>query len=141
MLGYGSKHSLLTVACCFCSATAPERGRFSYMGSRGGALWQRVVFRLPRSDGSSRARLTIEHSCGRVEERETEFFDHLEAELKRFRLPETEKDNAALPFDFLGGYVGYLSYEMKVRRLEARAAFASGCCVATRATTMRCFRF
>ncbi len=96
------------------SATAPERGRFSYMGSRGGALWQRVVFRLSRVDGGSRARLAVEDALGRVEEREGSFFDHLEAELRRFRLPTADKSLAALPFDFLGGFVGYIGYEMKV---------------------------
>ena len=72
------------------SATAPDRGRFSFMGGRGGSLWRRVEFRLPPpAAGSAAAQqqqqqqqqagtLTLTAADGSREQLRTPFFAWLE---------------------------------------------------------------
>jgi para-aminobenzoate synthetase len=59
-----------------------------------------------RYDVGARA-LTIERPAGREQRRER-VLDHCERELARLRADAPE-----LPFDFIGGYAGYLGYELK----------------------------
>lgn len=152
---------------------AEDRGRFSYMGGRGGALWRRVTYRLPppssplppagaaqmdatENGGSSSgaegagasgaadncgASGSASHSatatgprtaaardaCGEVIEEWADghvvssrqpFFEYLERQLaapgQRLVLdPADPADASNLPFDFWGGFAGYLGYELK----------------------------
>lgn len=94
------------------------------MGGAGGPLWQRVTYWLPppeplaqpsRSPTSVAAegKLIIEDSAGIVNTTETRFFDWLEEQLRSRRCRRPEETAAGLPFDFWGGFVGYLGYELK----------------------------
>ena len=119
---------------CFWLDTADEsKGRFSFMGARGGPLWRRALFDLapaPRdamtadADGtrrfgaaSSRRRapgvLRVENARGDVttETLERGFVAWLDDHLRRRTV--RAKDAASLPFDFRCGFVGYLGYEMR----------------------------
>ena len=102
-----------------------DRGRFSYMGSAGGPLWQRVTYWLPPPEEPSHAdvspaiapvggTLVTVNSAGSTNSRTgTCFFDWLDRELGEDRCRRSVEASAALPFDFWGGYVGYLGYELK----------------------------
>ncbi|WP_019928459.1 aminodeoxychorismate synthase component I [Nocardia sp. BMG111209] len=76
-------------------------GRFSYLGDASGPAAEVIRYRV--GDGHVRVR-TGEGECsapGTV-------LDYLAAELDRRRIEFPD-----VPFDFAGGYVGYLGYEMK----------------------------
>lgn len=99
------------------SSVEKERARFSFMGGKGGSLWKQLTYRL--SDQSDRTHkgggyLSIEdaHSCTRSSFLEEGFLDFLKKELLSFRY--TEEDYEGLPFDFHGGYIGYMGYNLKV---------------------------
>ena len=102
----------------------PERGRFSYMGGRGGALWQRILYHTSssRSADVPTAGCTATHQgvvstedAGGVrhEVAVPSFFCWLEQRLAQLRLSQQGSAAATLPFDFWGGFVGYLGYELK----------------------------
>ena len=56
----------------------------------------------------------VEESTGKVSSTTgTCFFDWLDGELGERRCRRPAEAAAALPFDFWGGYVGYLAYELK----------------------------
>ncbi|KAK9835181.1 hypothetical protein WJX81_004045 [Elliptochloris bilobata] len=96
-------------------SAATDRGRFSYMGARGGPLWRRVTYRLPAAGApgpSNPGALELVDACGRQQRLRTTFLDWLEGELARWRVVDT-RAAAALPFDFWGGCIGYLGYELK----------------------------
>ncbi|KAG1659328.1 hypothetical protein FOA52_010376 [Chlamydomonas sp. UWO 241] len=105
------------------SSSAPDRGRFSYMGGRctGGPLWRRITYRLPppdASDACSHARLPMgtleeEDASGRVTSTSTHFLPYLDDLLRRHRLSVAPGDADQLPFNFWGGLVGYLGFELK----------------------------
>lgn len=120
---------------CFWLDTADEtKGRFSFMGGRGGALWRRVQYRLGapasserenvsgkvswRAGGASAATradgtLVVADADGRVVATRLEngFVEWMNDELESRRL--SGADASALPFEFHGGFVGYLGYEMR----------------------------
>ena len=121
---------------CFWLDTADEsKGRFSFMGGRGGKMWRRATFKLAhapecrdhtagdekvrwRVGGVSCARrapgtLTIEDASGTktTSTLERGFVQWLDDELRRRDVSKT--DASALPFDLHGGFVGYLGYEMR----------------------------
>lgn len=106
---------------CFvvvCSSSAPDRGRFSFMGGRGGPLWRRITYSLPHPDGCAEpapgGTAAIEDAQGRaqVHELQGSFWDLLEQELASFKSSQGFLD---LPFEFWGGWVGYLGYELKAQ--------------------------
>ncbi|KAJ4720812.1 Aminodeoxychorismate synthase, chloroplastic [Melia azedarach] len=99
------------------SSIEKERARFSFMGDKGGSLWKQVTFRL--SDQSdmefaSGGHLLIEDAQGSTRSTYLEegLFDFLNKEL--LSIHYEEKDYEGLPFDFYGGYIGYIGYNLKV---------------------------
>jgi para-aminobenzoate synthetase len=75
--------------------------RFSFIAAPDGPLGQ--VVRADVAAGT----VTVERATGR-EERAGSVFDHCRRELHRLRADAPE-----LPFDFVGGFAGYLGYELK----------------------------
>ncbi|XP_014514469.1 aminodeoxychorismate synthase, chloroplastic isoform X1 [Vigna radiata var. radiata] len=99
------------------SSTEKERARFSFMGGKGGPLWKQLTFRLShQSDGSSKGGgyLSLEDCQGSSETifLKEGFLDFLNKELLSYRYDKNEYEG--LPFDFHGGYVGYIGYDLKV---------------------------
>lgn len=112
------------------SSKDQSRARFSFMGGKGGSLWKQITFRLSekRSEptvhevghGSSETTnnfggyISIQDGYGSVQ---TTFlkdglFDFLNKELQSFRYDK--KDYEGLPFDFFGGFIGFIGYDLKV---------------------------
>lgn len=90
-----------------------EGQRFSFMGGRGGPLWERLTFKLAESssDGTiAPGLLQSENAAGIESTEQTHFLDFLERRLAAWRCRPAEPE---LPFDFTGGFVGYLGYELK----------------------------
>ncbi|XP_073223649.1 aminodeoxychorismate synthase, chloroplastic isoform X3 [Cicer arietinum] len=99
------------------SSTEMGRARFSFMGGKGGSLWKQLKFRLSdQSDGCSNGGgyLSLEDSEGSAKTifLEGGFLDYLNKELQSYRYDKDEYEG--LPFDFHGGYVGYIGYDLKV---------------------------
>ncbi|KAB1219086.1 Para-aminobenzoate synthase [Morella rubra] len=99
------------------SSTEKKRARFSFMGGKGGSLWKQLIYRLSdQSDSTLKGGgyLSIEdaHGFTRSTLLEEGFFNFLNKELLSFRYDE--KDYEGLPFDFHGGYIGYIGYNLKV---------------------------
>ncbi|MFE7741565.1 aminodeoxychorismate synthase component I [Nocardia sp. NPDC057455] len=80
----------------------PGADRFSFLGDAGGPLAEVLRYRV--GDGE----VTVESSDGYRRTAPGGILDFLAAELRtrQLELPD-------LPFDFVGGYVGYLGYEVK----------------------------
>ena len=81
----------------------PGLDRFSFLGDATGPLAEVVRYRV----GSGF--VTVTGSGGRVRREPGTVLDYLAAALRTRFLPLP----ARLPFDFAGGYVGYLGYEVK----------------------------
>ncbi|XP_075084244.1 aminodeoxychorismate synthase, chloroplastic isoform X1 [Nicotiana tabacum] len=98
------------------SSIEKGRARFSFMGGKGGSLWKQLTFRLSnRSDITCKGGdLSVEDANGHVKTTflEDGFFDYMNKELLSFCFDE--KDYEGLPFDFYGGYIGYIGYDLKV---------------------------
>ncbi|KAF9613324.1 hypothetical protein IFM89_006834 [Coptis chinensis] len=99
------------------SSVEQRRARFSFMGGKGGPLWKQVTFRLSdQSDMIAKIGgwLSIEDAQGSVKKEYLEdgFLDFLKKELHSFRYKK--EDYEGLPFDFCGGYVGFIGYDLKV---------------------------
>lgn len=99
------------------SSSDKDRGRFSFMGGKGGSLWKQLTFSLSdQSEITSKhaGHLLIEDAHGSTKKRflEEGFLDFLRKELSS--ISYDEKDFKGLPFDFCGGYVGCIGYDIKV---------------------------
>ncbi|KAJ0544836.1 putative aminodeoxychorismate synthase [Helianthus annuus] len=99
------------------SSTEKRRARFSFMGGKGGSLWKQITFRL--SDPSkvtytNGGHITVENAQGLSTTTflEDGFFHYMNKELQSIRYDE--HDYEGLPFEFHGGYIGYLGYGLKV---------------------------
>ncbi|MEE2788663.1 MAG: aminodeoxychorismate synthase component I [Myxococcota bacterium] len=82
--------------------TDETRGRFSYMGATGGPLSRLIGYN--RSD----SRVRIHRETGVQTFVVDEFFPWFRQELNLYAVSPTR-----LPFEFQGGWVGYLGYELK----------------------------
>ncbi|CAG9467132.1 unnamed protein product [Pedinophyceae sp. YPF-701] len=116
-------------------SAATDRGRFSFMGGPGGRLWRRVTYRLPEPDAEDGpyvyagpgARtnpppgdLTVRDSAGGVEVLKQSIWEFLDAQLQRWTAASAAASQE-LPFDFWGGFVGYLGYELKAETGATRS--------------------
>jgi para-aminobenzoate synthetase len=81
---------------------APGLSRFSFLGDVGGPLSEVVRYRV--GDG----KVDVMAADGTSRRVDTTIFDYLDEGLTRRRVESTD-----LPFDFVGGYVGYFGYELK----------------------------
>ncbi|MQY20561.1 aminodeoxychorismate synthase component I [Nocardia macrotermitis] len=79
----------------------PGLDRFSYLGDAGGPLAETVRYRV----GAGLVEVAGRGGCEVVG---GDVFDYL-----AMRLGRVEVELPDVPFDFVGGYVGYLGYEMK----------------------------
>ena len=109
-------------------SSATDRGRFSYMGGvkHAGPLWRKISYKINGNSSSSKVgggvlreeRITASPSLwdGKMiitETNTTSFFDWLGRELSTYRCCISSITAADLPFDFWGGLVGYIGYELK----------------------------
>ncbi|XP_039036089.1 aminodeoxychorismate synthase, chloroplastic-like [Hibiscus syriacus] len=99
------------------SSTEKGRARFSFMGGKGGYLWKQLTFRLSEESDAAGKRgghLLIEDAEGSTNSKflEEGFLEYLNKEL--LSLCHEEKDLKGLPFDFYGGFIGYIGYNLKV---------------------------
>jgi para-aminobenzoate synthetase len=83
------------------SATAGERGRFSFIGDSDGELGAVITYDVDA------AAVRIQRG-GRTELVQGSIFQYLDQEMRRLRGPKAD-----LPFDFNCGFVGYFGYELK----------------------------
>ncbi len=91
-------------ATCFwldSSMVAPGLSRFSFLGDGSGPLAETLVYQV----GAGSVEVT---DAGGTRGEPGTAFDVLEDRLRRRPV-----EDAGLPFDFTGGYVGYFGYEMK----------------------------
>ncbi|GMH37899.1 hypothetical protein BSKO_05783 [Bryopsis sp. KO-2023] len=98
-------------------SAATDRGRYSFMGGVGGPLWRSLSYTLGKTSSpefkSDLGTLTIRDAEGNISTWHGDLWDYLEREMKCNRVRSTPELLKALPFNFWGGYVGYLGYELK----------------------------
>lgn len=86
-------------------SSSPEEGlaRFSYLGDDSGPLAEYLTYRVDERT------VTVQDRHGTTTTSTDSFFDYLDNELRRRKVPVP----AGLPFEFNLGYIGYLGYELK----------------------------
>jgi para-aminobenzoate synthetase len=146
---------------------ASDRARFSFLGGPGGCLWRRFTFKLPvaasASSGAARqgaadrctrgciasnaagdsttakcpeGTLTEIDATGAVSHRKCHCRIWLREFLRAHSLvPDSRHEE--LPFDFVGGLVGYIGYEMKAES-TGKLTHDSRCVYGLRCLCLRC---
>ncbi|XP_034591204.1 probable aminodeoxychorismate synthase, chloroplastic isoform X1 [Setaria viridis] len=96
------------------SSVDQNRARFSFMGGKGGSLWKQMTFHLSGQRANCGGTLIIRDACGSTANNfiKEGFLEFLNKEMQSIEY--NEKDYEGLPFDFHGGFVGYLGYGLKV---------------------------
>jgi para-aminobenzoate synthetase len=89
------------------SAVIDGLSRFSFLGDDSGPLAEYITYRVAEKT------VTVRDARGRTTKVRQPFFDYLQDQLQRRKVPVPE----ALPFDFNLGYVGYLGYELKAETI------------------------
>lgn len=96
------------------SSVDQGRARFSFMGGKGGSLWKQMTFHLSGQRANCGGTLITRDSYGTTAKNfiKEGFLEFLNKEV--LSVQHNEKDYEGLPFDFHGGFVGYLGYGLKV---------------------------
>ncbi|KAJ6828851.1 aminodeoxychorismate synthase, chloroplastic [Iris pallida] len=99
------------------SSTDQGRARFSFMGGKGGSLWKQLTFQLAgqsKQTTGDGGYLSIQDNHGFVRKifLKDGIFDFLNKELQSFQYEK--EDYEGLPFDFCGGFIGFMGYNLKV---------------------------
>ncbi|XP_037457243.1 probable aminodeoxychorismate synthase, chloroplastic isoform X4 [Triticum dicoccoides] len=96
------------------SSVDQNRARFSFMGGKGGPLWKQMTFHLSNQRANCGGTITIRGAHGSAVKNSLKdgFLEFLHKEIQSIRY--NEEDFEGLPFDFHGGFVGYLGYGLKV---------------------------
>ncbi|CAM0909683.1 unnamed protein product [Alopecurus aequalis] len=96
------------------SSVDQNRARFSFMGGKGGPLWKQMTFHLSNQRANSGGTITVRGAHGSAVKNSLKdgFLEFLNKEIESIQY--SEKDFEGLPFDFHGGFVGYLGYGLKV---------------------------
>ncbi|KAF7097500.1 hypothetical protein CFC21_099311 [Triticum aestivum] len=96
------------------SSVDQNRARFSFMGGKGGPLWKQMTFHLSNQRANCGGTITIRgvHGSAVKNSLKDGFLEFLHKEIQSIRY--NEEDFEGLPFDFHGGFVGYLGYGLKV---------------------------
>lgn len=96
------------------SSVDQNRARFSFMGGKGGSLWKQMSFHLSGQRANCGGMLSIQDAYGFTAKKfiKDGFLEFLNKEIESIQY--NEKDYEGLPFEFHGGFVGYLGYGLKV---------------------------
>uniref|UniRef100_A0A0A9A1V8 aminodeoxychorismate synthase n=1 Tax=Arundo donax TaxID=35708 RepID=A0A0A9A1V8_ARUDO len=96
------------------SSVDQNRARFSFMGGKGGSLWKQLTFHLSGQRANCGGTLIVRDPYGSTVKNfiKDGFLEFLNKEIQSIQY--NEKDYEGLPFDFHGGFVGYLGYGLKV---------------------------
>ncbi|CAL5040328.1 unnamed protein product [Urochloa decumbens] len=90
------------------SSIDKNRARFSFMGGKGGSLWKQMTFHLSGQRANCGGTLVTRDAYGSTTNNfiKEGFLEFLNKEIQSIQY--NEKDYEGLPFDFHGGFVGYL---------------------------------
>ncbi|XP_047085963.1 probable aminodeoxychorismate synthase, chloroplastic isoform X1 [Lolium rigidum] len=96
------------------SSVDQNRARFSFMGGKGGPLWKQMTFHLSNQRADCGGTVTVRGAHGSAVKNSLNdgFLEFLNKEIESIEY--NKKDFEGLPFDFHGGFVGYLGYGLKV---------------------------
>ncbi|PKA51413.1 Anthranilate synthase component I-2, chloroplastic [Apostasia shenzhenica] len=99
------------------SSADQGKARFSFMGGKGGSLWKQMTYEISQQSEKTTKTggyISIEEVNGLVKRMflEDGLFDFLDKELRSFRY--NKEDYEGLPFDFCGGFIGFIGYDLKI---------------------------
>ncbi|PAN22541.1 hypothetical protein PAHAL_4G026100 [Panicum hallii] len=99
------------------SSVDQNRARFSFMGGKGGSLWKQMTFHLSGQRANCGGTLTTRDAYGSTANNfiKEGFLEFLNKEIQSIQY--NEKDYEGLPFDFHGGFVGYLGEKDQAENL------------------------